>query len=349
MNPILYRNRLIGTLAGLCLSVTLSLAQPAPKTTDIRAPRLMQELERISKLAKGKVGICAVHLESGQRIGINRNDRFAMASTAKVAIAAQLFHLMEQGKLSMMTMVDVQPSDLHPGSGTLEVLFAKPGVKLSVQNLLELMMVISDNSATDMLIRLAGGTAAVTERLKTLGIQDMTVDRTIIQLIADLDGVTLPPDDQWKVGFYNALDQKITPEARRASQTKFRDDPRDTSTPDAMTELLTQIYRGTAIKPASRDTLLAVMERCRGGASRMKGFLPAGTVVAHKTGSLDGNATDDVGIITLPDGAGHIALTVFVGPSPQPLAEREQTIAQVSRAIYDYFLFQSPTATSQPR
>ncbi|QKZ13842.1 class A beta-lactamase [Spirosoma sp. KUDC1026] len=349
MHPFFYQNRLAYTLAGLWLSATLSLAQPAPKTTDISAPRLTQELDRISKLAKGKVGVSAVHLETGQRIGINRQDRYAMASTAKVAIAAQLFHLMEEGKLSMMTMVDLQPADLHPGSGTLEVLFAKPGVKLSVQNLLELMMVISDNSATDILLRLAGGAGAVTKRLKTLGIQDMTVDRTIIQLIADLDGVTLPPEDQWKVGFYNTLDQKITPESRRASQAKFKDDPRDTATPDAMTELLTQIYRGTAIKPASRDTLLAVMERCRGGANRMKGFLPPGTVVAHKTGSLDGNATDDVGIITLPDGGGHIALTVFVGPSPQPLAEREQTIAQVSRAIYDYFLFQSPTLTTQAR
>jgi len=90
------------------------------------------------------------------------------------------------------------------------------------------------------------------------------------------------------------------------------------------------------------------MARCRGGANRLKGYLPPGTVVAHKTGSLDETATDDVGVITLPGDAGHIAIAVFVGYSTQPLADREQVIAQLTRSIYDYFLYQptpQPTAT----
>lgn len=342
-----------GLLAGsLLFTGPTGLAQTKPavtKTADIVTQRLEQELERITKLAKGKVGICAVHLESGRQIGMNTRDRFPMASTVKIAIAAQLLHKIERGELSMMTMVDLQPSDLHPGSGTLEVLFAKPGVQLSVQNLLELMMVISDNSATDILLRLAGGSEAVMGRLKTLGVQGISVDRSIIQLLADLDGVTLPPQNQWTLGFYSNLEKNLTPAARKAAQDNFKNDLRDTSTPEAMVNLLTQIYRGTALQPASRDTLLAVMQRCRGGLARLKGYLPPETVVAHKTGSLDGNATDDVGIITLPGDAGHIAIAVFVGASPQPLAEREQTIAQVARTIYDYFLFQPPVLSTSSR
>jgi beta-lactamase class A len=81
------------------------------------------------------------------------------------------------------------------------------------------------------------------------------------------------------------------------------------------------------------------MERCQSGNARIRGFLPPNTALAHKTGSLGATATDDVGYITLPDGAGHVAIAVFVGPSTQPTAEREQTIAQLSRAVYDYFLF----------
>ena len=320
----------------------------ARTTTDVATQRLQQELERITQLAKGKVGVCALHLESGKQISLNPQERFAMASTVKVAIAAELFNQIEKGKLSLMTMTDLKPSDLHPGSGTLDVLFAKPGVQLSVQNLLELMMVISDNSATDILLRLVGGTEAVQNRLKTLGIQGMSVDRTIIQLLADLDGITLPPADQWTLGFYANLEKGITPESRKAAEVKFKDDFRDTSTPEAMVNLLAQIYRGKALQPASRDTLLAVMQRCRGGLNRLKGYLPPETLLAHKTGSLDGNATDDVGIITLPGDAGHIAIAVFVGPSPQPLAEREATIAHVARTIYDYFLYQPP-ATSPVR
>ncbi|MBD2753207.1 class A beta-lactamase [Spirosoma validum] len=315
---------------------------------DVATQRLQQELERIAKLAKGKVGVCALHLESGKQISLNSQERFAMASTVKVAIATELFTKIEKGQLSLMTMTDLKPSDLHPGSGTLDVLFAKPGVQLSVQNLLELMMVISDNSATDILLRLAGGPEAVQNRLKTLGIQGMSVDRSIIQLLADLEGVTLPPADQWTLGFYANLEKGTTPESRKAAEVKFKDDFRDTSTPEAMVNLLTQIFRGKALQPASRDTLLAVMQRCRGGLNRLKGYLPPETLIAHKTGSLDGNATDDVGIITLPGDAGHIAIAVFVGPSPQPLAEREATIAHLARTIYDYFLFQPP-ATSLSR
>lgn len=320
----------------------------AKTNTDESAQRLQRELERIEKGAKAKVGVYARHLESGRLVSLHPQDRFAMASTVKVAIAAQLFNQIEQGKLSPMTMTDLKPSDLHPGSGTLDVLFAKPGVQLSVQNLLELMMVISDNSATDILLGLVGGTAAVQNRVKALGIQGMSVDRTIIQLLADLEGITLPPANQWTLGFYANLEKNLTSESRQAAQLKFKDDFRDTSTPEAMVNLLTQIYQGTAVQPASRDTLLAVMQRCRGGLNRLKGYLPPETPIAHKTGSLDGNATDDVGIITLPDNAGHIAIAVFVGPSPQPLAEREQTIAHLARTIYDYFLFQ-PQLTSTAR
>ncbi|SEJ43371.1 beta-lactamase class A [Dyadobacter koreensis] len=333
-------------IAGLLGWSQSGFTQTVKPVEEMNNPRVEKELERISKLAKGKVGISAVHLESGKRISMNLYEKYPMASTVKIAIAVQLLSKIEKGELSLMTMVDLQPSDLHPGSGTLDVLFAKPGVQLSVQNLLELMMTISDNSATDILLRLAGGQKAVMERLRILGIDGMSVDRTIIQLIADLEGVTLPSENLWVHGFYDTLWKTTTPESRLAAEMKLRTDPRDTSTPDAMVNLLTQIYNGKALKPESRDLLLAVMERCKGGLARLKGYLPAETVVAHKTGSLNATATDDVGIITLPDGAGHIAIAVFVASSAQPLAEREQTIAHLTRAVYDYFLFQTPEITT---
>jgi beta-lactamase class A len=177
----------------------------------------------------------------------------------------------------------------------------------------------------------------------------MSVDRTIIQLLADLDGITLPPASQWTLGFYAKLDSATTPAMKQAAASKLKTDPRDTSTPAAMVNLLTQIYRGTALKPESRALLLGVMERCRGGAARLKGYLPPNTIVAHKTGSLGGSATDDVGIITLPGDAGHIAIAVFVGDSPMPLTEREQVIAHTARSIYDYFLYQPPVLSTSSR
>ncbi len=337
---------LLAMLLGNTISPSRAFSQSAsPSTpTALSAPqRLARELERIAQLGGGPVGIQAMHIESGQQVSLNPQVGFPMASTIKVAIAVQLLTRIERGELSLTTMVEVTPTDLHPGSGTLTALFNKPGVQLSVQNLIELMMVISDNSATDILLRLAGGTVAVQNRLKQLGVQGMSVDRSIIELLADLQGVTLPPAEQWTPGFYEKLEAERLPDARPKALARFATDPRDTSTPAAMVDLLTKIYQGTALKPDSRAVLLGVMERCQSGANRIRGYLPPNTPLAHKTGSLGATATDDVGYITLPDNAGHVAIAVFVGPSTQPTAEREQTIAHLSRAVYDYFLFTTPT------
>ncbi|GAB3761703.1 class A beta-lactamase [Spirosoma pomorum] len=345
MKKRVYVNGLSGwLLSGLLLVSAPDWAQSAKSTgavSDVVTQRMEHELERIARLGGGQVGVQAVHLESGRQISLNPQAKFPMASTIKIAIAVQLLTKIEQGELALATMVDVKPTDLHPGSGTLTSLFIYPGVQLSVQNLLELMIVISDNSATDILLRLAGGPEAVRNRLKTLNVQGMSVDRSIIQLLADLQGVTLPPEEQWTAGFYDKLSESRTPEMRKKAVDTFAADPRDTSTPAAMVDLLTKIYQGKALKPESRQVLLDVMGRCQTGNARIKGFLPPNTDVAHKTGSLGATATDDVGYITLPDNAGHVAIAVFVGPSTQQTAERDQTIAHLSRAVYDYFLFQS--------
>jgi beta-lactamase class A len=79
-----------------------------------------------------------------------------------------------------------------------------------------------------------------------------------------------------------------------------------------------------------------MMERCQTGKSRIKGMLPAGTVVAHKTGSLGGVA-DDVGVITLPEEAGHVAISVFTNAAARDSALAEKAVAEIARTIYDYF------------
>ena len=81
------------------------------------------------------------------------------------------------------------------------------------------------------------------------------------------------------------------------------------------------------------------MRRCRTGDARLKGMLPLGSEVAHKTGTI-GATTNDVGIVTLPDGAGHVAIAVFVKSSDKETSVRERVIAEVARAVHDYFLFQ---------
>lgn len=300
--------------------------------------RLEREMARIAQVGGGVVGASAIHIESGRRAVLQPTERFPMASTVKVPIAVQLLTLVDEGRERLDRMVTLEARDLHPGSGTLSDLFNKPGVALSVRNLLELMLLISDNSATDIVLRLAGGADAVNDRMRRLAIHGLRVDRPTVHLIADAVGMRLSPEEQWSPEYFDRAFRSLTPADRAAARRSFNEDPRDTSTPDAMTELLVRIARKEILKPDSGELLLDIMRRCRTGDSRIKGVLPQGTIVAHKTGTIAQSA-NDVGILTLPDGAGHVALSVFVKKSEQEPAARDRAIAEIARAVHDFFLF----------
>ena len=132
--------------------------------------RLQAQLERLAAAHRGVVGVTVIHLESGRRVSVRGSEPFPMASTFKVPVAVQLLSRADRGELKLDQMVSIEQHDLHPGSGTLSDLFTNPGVQLSVRNLMELMLRISDNSAADILLRIAGGGDAVTANLKRLGV-----------------------------------------------------------------------------------------------------------------------------------------------------------------------------------
>lgn len=305
--------------------------------------RLQREMERVSQIAGGVVGASAIHLETGRKVSFHGDERFPMASTFKIPVAVQLLHRVDLGELKLDQIIEIHPSDLHPGSGTLTGLFNHPGVMLSVRNLMELMLLISDNSAADILLRLAGGPDAVTARMRDLGIDGINVNRSTARLIADWDGVkNLPPESQWTPPMWQRVFEAVSPDDAKKAAAAADRDPRDTATPDAMTALLARIWlRDRAVlKPESADLLLDIMRRCETGQARLKGILPEATEVAHKTGSI-GAITNDVGIITLPDNTGHVAIAVFVKASDKPSPERERAIAEIARSVHDFFLFET--------
>ncbi len=319
-------------------------AQATVVGVDPGLQRLARELDRMGKLAGGVVGVGGVHLETGRAVFLNGGERFPMASSYKVPIAVQLLGRVDRRQVRLDSMVALRPGDLHPGSGTLTELFDDPGVVLSLRNLLELMLLISDNSATDLVLRSAGGAAAVTARMQELGVPGIRVDRPTIALIADWMGVRdLSPEHDLAPQGFRELARAVTPGARDSAAAAFDRDPRDTATPEAMANLLAKIWRGEAVSRESTALLLDIMGRSTTGPGRLKGMLPPDVLVAHKTGTI-GGTTNDVGILTLPDSAGHAALAVFVKSSPRPVEERERVIAQVARAVYDYFLFNPGTA-----
>ena len=322
--------------------------QLARAATDPQLAKLEREIERVSKIAGGAVGACALHLETGRRVSFHGEERFPMASTFKVPIAVQLLHRIEAGELTLDRMIEIHASDLHPGSGTLSNLFNKPGVALSIRNLMELMLLISDNSATDILLREAGGPEAVTARMRALGISGINVNRSTARLIADWSGVKhVPPQNEWSPETWHKLLSGVPQQESKNAAGAFDNDPRDTSTPEAMTALLARIWRKDpeVMKRESADLLLDIMRRCQTGEARLRGILPEGTEVAHKTGSI-GGTTNDVGIVTLPQNAGHMAVAVFVKSSAKPVAVRERAIAEIARTAHDFFLFDAQPAVA---
>jgi len=320
----------------VCCAVPFSLQQSQVATA---ADGVNAELERIADAVDGTVGACAIHVESGRTVAINGDVAFPMASTYKVPIAVRMLSLVDGGELSLDDMVDLQPGDLHPGSGIISRLLDDPGVSLSHRNLLELMLLISDNSATDLCLQAAGGGEDVTKHMQELGIEGLRVDRPTVRLIVDWLGLgDLDTGPEFRLADYREQVAGLTGEQRSQAAEAFDSDPRDTSTPVASAKLLAMIQRGEALQSQSNALLLDIMHRCQTGADRLKGRLPEGTAVAHKTGTI-GGTTNDIGIITLPEQLGHVAVAVFVKESSADVPDRERAIAEVARSLYDYFLF----------
>ena len=127
--------------------------------------------------------------------------------------------------------------------------------------------------------------------------------------------------------------------SEKAMSTGPRIQYRNWATPEAAVRVLRMLHEGRGVSPAGRRLLLDWMTETDTGPRRIRGLLPQGTAVAHKTGSsgtADGltRATNDIGIITLSDG-GHLAVAVFVSDSPAPEDAREGVIAAIPRAAVD--------------
>jgi beta-lactamase class A len=326
-------HRVLHTFAAFATASALTTAAAAQSTA-----RLEQEISRIEPFSGGQLGVAAVHLETGKSFFYKADDLYPLASTYKVPIAIQAFTLAEQGKLDLNRMVAWDTTDLHLGSEAF-LLFRKPGFAMSVRNLIETMLILSENNSTDLMLGLAGGGAEVTKRVRAAGITDMRIDRTTAEIIANPYGIT----DIWTDGKFDRAkwerQEAALSEGRRDSIAYYyARDPRDHGSPKAMLTLLTKLWKGELLKKENTAAMLDIMYRCETGAARIKGMLPRGTRVAHKTGTYPGTA-NDVGIIDLPDGT-HVAIALYLKKSSKIEGkDLEDALAQSARAVYDYFLF----------
>ncbi len=292
-----------------------------------------QKIEKVSQGLAGRIGVAAQEIGSGVSVTINGDEAFVMASTFKVATAVTVLGLVDKGQLKLSDLIDVSLEMMVAGPNPLVMNFVHPGIKLSVANLIEPMITESDNTAADVCLKLAGGPEAVTKMLRSIGITDQRLDRYCTEILRDFYGL---PDKAYASVVAEATVKDPTLVAKTPDRNiEFEKDPRDQSTPKAMLQLLLAIDSGEVLSEKSREFLLATMSRTRTGIGRLKGLLPKGTPVAHKTGTIGGVA-NNVGFVTLPDGR-RFAIAVFTKSSTTPEADRDRAIAEISRTLYDFY------------
>ena len=278
-----------------------ALNEMTTSNTD-RSNELHDRIEQISRAAQGRVGMTATVLETGESVSLNGNQRFPMRSVYKFPIAMAVLAQVDQGKLKLDQQIRVEASDIVQGSRILDR--NSLGVELSLTELLKYMVSESDNTACDVLLRLVGGPKIVTQYLRGLSVNDIVVANTEKELGQD-------------------------------TAVQYR----NYATPDAIVVLLRTFHQGQGLSKSSQALLRRLMTETSTGLNRIKGLLPEGTVVAHKTGTSSTvnkvtAATNDVGLVTLPNSQ-HLAISVFVSDSMADDTTREEVIAKVARAAWD--------------
>ncbi|HKC25296.1 MAG TPA: serine hydrolase, partial [Thermoanaerobaculia bacterium] len=254
--------QLAAALAVLAVALVPALSAFAapPEPPDPLRARLAELAER----ADGVVGVAVLDLATGRSVALDGDERFPMASTYKVPIAIAVLHRVDEGALLLSERVEIASSDLVEGG--METILKKwrPGLSLTVGELIDLMVTESDNIATDVLFRRLGGPPAVAARLGELGLSGIDVSRTERQAAADAYGVKLPSAP---VGLetFRKLRRAVPAPARKKAREGWEKDPRDTATPVAMTRLLARLARGELLKKESTDLLLDALRRCKTG------------------------------------------------------------------------------------
>lgn len=267
--------------------------------------------DRIDKILEGKntvTGVAVCTIGSTDTVSVNGSAHLPMQSVFKFHVALAVLDRVDAGVLALDQKIHLTKADLLPDTWSpIRDKYPNAEVSLTIGQLIEYTVAQSDNNGCDILLRLIGGTQATEGYLHRIGSTDVEIKASEEQMHA-----------QWDVQYQNW------------------------TTPKSAVWLLSQFCAGKTLSAHSRDFLYGIMESTATGTKRLKGLLPTGTVVAHKTGSSDTNsagitaATNDIGIVTLPDGSAY-AIAVFVSDSSEDNTTNEAIIAEISQAAWQYY------------
>ncbi len=291
---------------------------------------LADELDCIVQDFPGELGLAVRHLPSEESYLHGPDVIFPMASVFKVPLLVELYRQVADGRLDLAQPVEISDALKSPGSGVVKEL--DPGARLSVHDLATLAIIVSDNTATDLLMKLTDGRRTINRTMAELGLHRTSVREDCKGLI--LMSVGLDPAERTPELLAEAEERP-----RDYTSPAFQPDPErnNVTTPRDLLKLFTLVERRALLTREACDAILDILGRQQLN-GRLPLFLPRETKTAHKTGTL-GWTRNDAGIIYLPGGEPVVvcALSQKVPDDPYMEAKADATIARAARAVFDHF------------
>ncbi len=296
----------------LCTLFCLAAAALAQPNLQQNAPTPLERLEgniqRIAKSVNATWGIYIKCLETGEEIALNADQQMDTMSVIKVPLMAEAFRQVEAGKFALADRVKLTDAVRRPGTGIIQWLDS--GVELTIKDLLTLMIIVSDNTATDLVYDKVGGTEPVNRLMQSWGLNSIRATGTA---------------EVW----FKALRAAGGAEAfHRQAQTPF-----GLSSPRDMGKLLEKIEKGEAVSQSASDQMLQIMRR-QVYSSRLPRYV-TGFRMAHKTGDFLPYIGNDVGI--LESNSRRVVMSVFTAGHFGAGVNLEDAIGRMAELTANYF------------
>ena len=314
------------------------IAPPAPAD-------LAEQVRQLGQGFNGHVGIAIHDIDTGWTAAWNGDQLFPQQSVAKLWVALATFQQIDEGRQHLEDPVFLTRDDLSLFHQPIAAKVGANGYTATVDELLFDALAKSDNAANDALIRHAGGPDAVRDVVVQKGLGAIRAGEEERMLEPRIAGMEWRPEYTQGWAFQTA--RETLPEAyRKAKLDEYVADPDDGASPDAITLSLARLKKGQLLSQASTQHFLDILTQTETGARRLKGGLPDGWIIQHKTGTgqeLGARETgwNDVGIITAPDGRAY-AVAVMIGDTTAPLDARIGLFQKVARALAEWHAHNLP-------
>nr|WP_041756715.1 class A beta-lactamase [Bradyrhizobium sp. ORS 278] len=243
----------------------------------------------------GRLGVALLDTASGALSGHRLDERFPMCSTFKALLAAAILTKVDAGAEQLSRRLPITQGDILSYAPVTKLHVGTSG--LSIGELCEATVTLSDNTAANLLLATLDGPAGLTRATRGFGDAITRLDR-------------IEP----------ALNESVP------------DDPRDTTTPAAMAQTLAKLTTGNALSTSSRDVLNGWLIGCKTGAARLRAGLPASWRVGDKTGSGENGSSNDVAVIW-PAGRAPVIVTSYLTETKASDEKRNAAHAAVGRAV----------------